>query len=71
MMCVSTQLVEDVIREVKPEVVMVELDAYRSRLLPPGEVHKVGVVCKIPLRIVPPRYIIPYFFFYVGEHCCA
>lgn len=38
-----TQLVEDVIRDLKPQVVMVELDAYRSRLLPPGEVHKVGV----------------------------
>lgn len=48
-MYVSPQLVEDVIREVKPQVVMVELDAYRSRLLPPGEVYKVGVVWKIPL----------------------
>ncbi|CAM9196533.1 unnamed protein product [Scytosiphon promiscuus] len=38
----SVELVENVIREIKPQVVMVELDAYRIRLLPPGEALKGG-----------------------------
>lgn len=61
--CASTQLVEDVIRDLKPQVVMVELDAYRSRLLPPGEVHKVDMVCKITLRILPFRHFNSYSLF--------
>lgn len=54
-MYVSKQLVEGVIREVKPQVVMVELDTYRSRLLPPGEAYKVSVVCQGLLWKPPAR----------------
>lgn len=38
------QLVEEVIRGVKPEVVMVELDSERICLLPPGEAMAVRVI---------------------------
>lgn len=41
--CVAKQLVERVIRKVHPQVVMVEVDAYRIRLLPPGEALKVPI----------------------------
>lgn len=40
----QNQLVEEVIRTVKPTVVMVELDARRVRLLPAGDAYKVSVV---------------------------
>lgn len=39
----SEQLVEEVIGGIKPEVVMVELDADRICLLPPGEAMEVGL----------------------------
>lgn len=39
----SEQLVEEVIGTVKPQIVMVELDAHRIRLLPKGEARKVRV----------------------------
>lgn len=35
------QLVEKIIRKSKPKVVMVEVDAYRIKILPPGEATKV------------------------------
>lgn len=38
------QLVKKVVRRVKPNVVMVEIDPYRIKMLPPGEATKVGVV---------------------------
>lgn len=41
------QLAENVVDEVKPDVVMLELDADRLEDLPPGRVQKVGLVCEV------------------------
>lgn len=42
-LCVLQQLAEKIVREVKPDVVMLELDADRVEDLPPGSAQKVRV----------------------------
>lgn len=56
------QLVEEVIGGVKPEVVMVELDAERICLLPPGEAMEVCMcVCAWQFcRVLCPSFLVPF-----------